>query len=27
MSFFYGKTVYFGYDRTGSGGASPYVAF
>ena len=27
MSFFYGKTVYFGYDLTGSGGASPYVAF
>ncbi|MGU7841160.1 DUF3443 domain-containing protein [Burkholderia sp. AW33-5] len=27
MPHFYGKTIYFGMDRTGSGGAQPYVAF
>ena len=27
MPFFYGKTVYYGMDQTGSGGASPFVAF
>ncbi|AFQ46633.1 DUF3443 domain-containing protein [Burkholderia cepacia] len=27
MPHFYGKTIYFGMDKTGSGGAQPYVAF
>lgn len=27
MPHFYGKTIYFGMDRTGTGGAQPYVAF
>ncbi len=27
MPFFYGRTVYYGMDQTGSGGASPFVAF
>jgi len=27
MPFFYGKAVYYGMDQTGSGGASPFVAF
>ncbi|KVL47388.1 hypothetical protein WT12_16815 [Burkholderia territorii] len=27
LPHFYGKTIYFGMDRTGSGGAQPYVAF
>ncbi|MBY4698099.1 DUF3443 domain-containing protein [Burkholderia latens] len=27
MPHFYGKTIYFGMDKTSSGGAQPYVAF
>ncbi|QTD89658.1 DUF3443 domain-containing protein [Burkholderia anthina] len=27
MPHFYGKTIYFGMDKTASGGAAPYVAF
>jgi hypothetical protein len=27
MPHFYGKTIYFGMDKTSSGGAKPYVAF
>ncbi|KVE95706.1 hypothetical protein WJ24_06425 [Burkholderia vietnamiensis] len=27
MPHFYGKTIYFGMDKTASGGAQPYVAF
>jgi len=27
LPFFYGRTVYYGYDRTASGGAAPFVAF
>ena len=27
MPFFYGRTVYYGMDQTGSGGASPFIAF
>lgn len=27
MPFFYGRTVYYGMDQSGSGGASPFVAF
>jgi hypothetical protein len=27
LPFFYGRTVYYGYDFTGSGGPAPYVAF
>ncbi|HEV3105439.1 MAG TPA: DUF3443 family protein [Trinickia sp.] len=27
MPFFYGRTVYFGYDLTASGGTAPFVAF
>jgi hypothetical protein len=27
LPFFYGRTVYYGFDQTSSGGQSPYVAF
>lgn len=27
MPFFYGRTVYYGYDQQGTGGPKPYVAF
>jgi hypothetical protein len=27
MPFFYGRTVYYGMDRSGTGGSSPFVAF
>jgi Protein of unknown function (DUF3443) len=27
MPFFYGKTVYYGFDQTATGGQSPYIAF
>lgn len=27
MPFFYGRTFYYGFDQSGSGGASPFVAF
>ncbi|WP_425470850.1 DUF3443 domain-containing protein [Trinickia fusca] len=27
LPFFYGRTVYYGYDLTGTGGPQPYVAF
>jgi hypothetical protein len=27
MPFFYGKTVYYGFDQTATGGQSPFIAF
>ena len=27
MPFFYGRTIYYGLDQSGSGGSGPFIAF